>query len=455
MNIRTMPGTAALGRLRFDPQRLVLYDGPELVPLAPLPAKMLAVLLSASGELVASAAMREALWGDQPVEERNLNQQMYVLRRVLRRDPRIAIENVPRRGYRLVVAGVQAPPARSRRPLLFASGLAAALALIALVQHQSASSAGAAIARDLSIAGYYADTEGPNHLGRARDYYRAVIARAPDDARGYGGMAIVNAKHALDGAGDDRARAFQSARESANAALQRDPKESNALTALGIVAAVRDRRADVARRDFDAAVSADPAAESPRIWRAKLRLALGDFEGAGRDFRAASQIAPTSGSAVGSFGEWLVFDHQYEGATKILSQAMDLGNHPGFTRFWLARAYHLRGLDKQAMHFVNLCLDLYPNEPSALAVRVTIEVRQHKMRAALSDLQLIERSEVRQPDPIALAMADAAVGKPADAMRVLRRNAATLDFYSIARLRADPDFATLRAEHGFASAITI
>src|SRR5215469_16327603 len=98
-----MSATVPIGRLRFDPDRLVLYDGTDVVPLAPLPAQMLAELVRADGEVVDAASLRESIWGDAAVEERNLNQQIYVLRRVLRRDSQIVIENVPRRGYRLVV----------------------------------------------------------------------------------------------------------------------------------------------------------------------------------------------------------------------------------------------------------------------------------------------------------------------------------------------------------------
>src|SRR5437588_9608176 len=99
-----MPATVPLGRLRFDLDRLVLYDGSEIVRLAPLPAQMLAELVRADVDVVPAAMMRQALWADAAIEDRNLNQQMYVLRRALRRDPGISIENVPRRGYRLVIA---------------------------------------------------------------------------------------------------------------------------------------------------------------------------------------------------------------------------------------------------------------------------------------------------------------------------------------------------------------
>src|SRR5215467_6658607 len=128
-----MSATVPLGRLRLDPDRLVLYDGTEVVPLAPLPAQMLAELVRAGGEVVDAVSLRQSLWGDAAVEERNLNQQMYVLRRVLRRDPQIAIENVPRRGYRLVVTSrvgaAQGDPLVRARPRLRWIGALAAMGI--------------------------------------------------------------------------------------------------------------------------------------------------------------------------------------------------------------------------------------------------------------------------------------------------------------------------------------
>jgi hypothetical protein len=79
-------------------------------------------------------------------------------------------------------------------------------------------------------------------------------------------------KQAPDLSGNLSAHAFDMARNEAGAALQRNAKESNALTALGIIACVHDHRPDIAKRMFDEAVTADPIAESPRAWRAKFRL---------------------------------------------------------------------------------------------------------------------------------------------------------------------------------------
>lgn len=456
-----MPATVPIGRLRFDPERLVLYDGTEIVPLAPLPAQMLAELVRADGAVVDAAKLRESLWGDSAVEDRNLNQQMYVLRRALRRDPHIAIENVPRRGYRIVVTpGVAAATAQARPRIGFV-GAVAALALGAAIIAASARVPTLApspppVDRDLALASYLSTSEGPGHLDNAARYYRALIAKAPSAAAGYGGLAFVDAKIAIGSSGEARSRAFDDARTQATQALRRDPNESNALTALGIIASVDERRNDIAERMFDAAVAGDPTAESPRSWRGKFRLSIGEFNEAGCDFRKVSIDVPTSGSAVGLYGEWLVLDRDYVGASAVLSQALDLGYHPGFTRYWLARSYYQRGLDAQALRLSNEILALYPGEASALALRLRVETSLGDKKGARADLAQIEK--IRDPnrvDPIALASAEVAMGNRTEALDALRRfeSSGQLGLDDIARIRTDPDFDSLRT--GFNQTVAI
>ena len=449
-----MPNTTAIGRLRFDADSLVLTDGTDVVPLAPLPARMLAELVRADAGVVSAERMRKALWDGAPIEDRNLHQQMYILRRALRRDPSITIENVPHRGYRLVVAPAPLKVRHWRRVGVAAACVALGVWFVVMKIHGSQAAA-ASFDRDLAAGNYLLTSEGSDHLDRAAAFYHDLITLDPKSGAGYGGLAIVEAKKALALSGSSRSRAFDAARTQATAALQRNAKESNALTALGIVASVHDHRAAIARRMFDAAVAVDPTAESPRSWRGKFLLSIGEFKEAGQDFRTNSDNVPTSGSAVGMYGEWLVLNHDYVRASAVLSQAVGLGNHPGFTRYWLARSYSLRGLDSQALQLSNVLLALYPNEPAALAVRLRIEARQGKTQAALADYRGIEQVRSTQADPVALASADVAMGKQSQALHTLRAymTSGLLGLDDIDRILTDPDFDSLRKDPQFNVAV--
>ncbi len=449
-----MPALVPIGRLGFDPETRVLYDGRRVVPLAPLPAQILATLLRAEGEVVSAAQLRESLWSDAPVEDRNLNQQIYVLRRVLRREPRATIENVPRRGYRLVVAPAVAENSPSDRPrkrrwrafAWAACGLVVAVVVAAAAQlslHRTASAAD----RELVLGNYLAMSEGPDHLRRAARYYNDLIAHAPRDGAAYGGLAMVDVQDAFQFTGNAQTRLLAKAKGEAQIALRSNPTDSNALTSLGLVAGAQDKRPDDALRYFDAAITAEPLGELPRLWRAKYLLSLGDMAGAGRDFRILSQNVPTSGYAVGQYGKWLVLNREYAQAIPVLEQAVALGSHPGFTRYWLARAYYMRGFDADAQRMANVLLNMYPAETTALVVRMHVEARRGDVRDAVADYRAIVRAQgVAFNDPVGLAAAQIAMGNVGAAARTVRRYLASgnRNIDAIALLRTDPDLAPLR-----------
>src|SRR5262245_57720841 len=102
------------GPYRFEPFNLRLLRGDEIVPLAGKAVDTLHVLLRHADTLVSKDQLMVEVWPDAVVEENNLNQQIYVLRKALTHDGgSVTIETIPKRGYRLVgpVRQVVARPA--------------------------------------------------------------------------------------------------------------------------------------------------------------------------------------------------------------------------------------------------------------------------------------------------------------------------------------------------------
>src|SRR5690242_303076 len=94
------------GQFRLDPkQRILLRDG-VLVTLAPKVLETLALLVQYSGRILEKEELIQALWPESFVEESNLSQNIFVLRKSLgdNRDDNEFIQTVPRRGYRFVAA---------------------------------------------------------------------------------------------------------------------------------------------------------------------------------------------------------------------------------------------------------------------------------------------------------------------------------------------------------------
>ena len=84
-------------------EQLLLREG-QPVPLTPKAFAILLMLIERSGHVVSKTDLMQAVWGDVCVEEANLTQNIFILRRILGEgvDGKKYIETVPRRGYRFV-----------------------------------------------------------------------------------------------------------------------------------------------------------------------------------------------------------------------------------------------------------------------------------------------------------------------------------------------------------------
>ena len=92
------------GSFRVDAaERVLLRDG-KPVPLAPKVFDMLLVLVENSGHVLEKDELLKKVWRDSFVEEANLSNNVFLLRKALGEDKngRKYIETVPRRGYRFV-----------------------------------------------------------------------------------------------------------------------------------------------------------------------------------------------------------------------------------------------------------------------------------------------------------------------------------------------------------------
>jgi TolB-like protein/Tfp pilus assembly protein PilF len=93
------------GGFRLDATEHLLYrKGGTVVPLKPKVVETLELLIREQGRLLSKDELMARLWPDTVVEESNLAQNVYLLRKVLGTDAqgRGFIETVPKRGYRFV-----------------------------------------------------------------------------------------------------------------------------------------------------------------------------------------------------------------------------------------------------------------------------------------------------------------------------------------------------------------
>jgi DNA-binding winged helix-turn-helix (wHTH) protein len=92
------------GPYHLDLDRRVLTRSGEIISLTPKAADILGILINNAGQLVEKEALLKEVWPDTFVEEANLTQNIFMLRRALgddRAGPKY-IETVTRRGYRFI-----------------------------------------------------------------------------------------------------------------------------------------------------------------------------------------------------------------------------------------------------------------------------------------------------------------------------------------------------------------
>jgi len=101
------------GPFRLEPAEHMLSRNNEPVLLTPKAFDTLVLLVRNSGHLLEKEELIRTLWPDSFVEEGNLSNSIFVLRRALGEDAQY-IETVPKRGYRFVGAVRQLPSPSSR-----------------------------------------------------------------------------------------------------------------------------------------------------------------------------------------------------------------------------------------------------------------------------------------------------------------------------------------------------
>jgi eukaryotic-like serine/threonine-protein kinase len=106
---------------RFDLGEQTLWYQEEPVQLPPRVLETLAVLVENKGRLMTKDELMNEIWGGTVVEERNLTQNIFTLRKVFREKRKNVkfIETVPRRGYRFVAEST--PPEISEEETLAVS----------------------------------------------------------------------------------------------------------------------------------------------------------------------------------------------------------------------------------------------------------------------------------------------------------------------------------------------
>lgn len=434
-----------LGSFDFDPTAPSLSREGRKVEVPSRALEVLRVLAECENRVVDKRVIFDRVWPDGFVEENNLWQQIHLLRKALAPDPRVLIENVPRRGYRLVVPR---EAGRRRLPVAIVVALCglvllAATGIYALMHRGDRTLRGPAL--DAYRRGlYHLARREPSDLRQARDYFDTTIALAPDAPDGYGARAVLEIV-AAERTVDRRAagRSYEASYADENAAFRRGV-HPYAYLARAARESVDPALRAAAVDDYRHALELAPNDANVASWYGFDELSHGDPAGAQRQEARASEADPSAPIPLKLEGIAAYYARDYPTAMAVFRNALAVDPSDDEIRYY-------RGLVEQAQaHAAAARADFR----AAIAMHRGIETNA---RLALADLDVAAghgdaaRGElarlVRPVSGFGREAVDAAaiwmaLGKPARALAVLRR-IDPRDAFARAAAAYDPRLASL------------
>jgi DNA-binding winged helix-turn-helix (wHTH) protein/Flp pilus assembly protein TadD len=454
------------GPFRLDAGQLLLFEAGEPVALGPKVVETLLALVEHPGEVLSKSALLDRIWPEGYVDEANLAQNVYVLRKVLRgRWDVEAIETIPRRGYRFVapVTGVETvqvsrplPAAAVVRPRrLWESFAVAALALVliggtafTLATPHRASRAPLTVAgaRLYEIGRYYWNTRSHDGVVKSLDYFSRVVDSDPHDARGYAALASANAIMGDYEYGSSPTKVYYArARAYAQKALAIDPQCGEAYAVLGMLESekgvITKKSLTDAIRQLRHAIELDPNDAPAHEWYGIALLTAGNVNEAYSELQKASSLDPLSVATTHWLGQTAYLERHYDDAISYAHQTLDLSPQLYEALETLGLAYEARGDHQRAIEtfrqFGEKCKMCRPEAAALLADAYAQANRPLQARAEFA----IAKAHSADVEPGDLALAYAAIGERTVALSYFKHLHGD---YLQATTAMDPRFDALR-----------
>lgn len=460
------------GPFHLDAEQLLLSVDGDPLALGPKVVETLLVLVEHPSEVLSKAALLDRVWPEGYVDEANLAQNVYVLRKALRAFWNVeAIATVPRRGYRFLqpVARIahnlcepvaksmpSRLPARWHRPAAMAAAAALVLSLAlagvaATARNRAYSSAAPQLsatgARLYAIGRYYWNQRTAAGVEKSLAYFTQVVHSDPRDARGYSGMAASDAMMGDYGYGRKRPNIYlQRARAYAKKALTLDRNSAEAFAVLGIIEI--DSHGSLSRglAELRHAIALDPSYGPAHQWFGIALLAQGDATGAMTQLQTAADLDPLSVATTAWLSSAAYYNHRYNDAIEYARQALDMSPTRTGVLMNLGAAYEARGQYARAIGAYDAygadCATCAPEASALLAHVYALQKRLPAARAALAKAQAHPQSV--DADDVAAALT--AIGDRSKAMAWLER---MRGHYGHALLALDPRLTALHTDARF------
>jgi TolB-like protein/phage shock protein PspC (stress-responsive transcriptional regulator)/thioredoxin-like negative regulator of GroEL len=303
------------------------------------------------------------------------------------------------------------------------------------------------VAYDLFLNGryYWNRRAAPDDLRNAIDFYSRAVARDPEFALAYSGLADALAVQAVFGvrAPDE---AYSKALEAAEHALRIDPDLAEARATRGHIRLNGQHDWAGSLDDYDEAIRLDPRYAMAHMWRGFRLLFVGRAEEGLAELQAARDLEPDSLVLALNHARGLYWVRRYDDAATQLARVLEIDPGNGLARAILASVDTQRGRCDAALALLAHGAAIAPGSRALQGVALAVAGRRQEADAELRRLTDLAKQEyVSAYD---LASISAALGYADAAFEWLDR--AVVERSSLLpTLRVDPVMDGLRADPRF------
>lgn len=302
-------------------------------------------------------------------------------------------------------------------------------------------------AYDLYLKGqYFYNKRTLEGFERAIDYFQQAIAKDPNHARSYAGLADT---YALLRAysGRPQPELMSKARTAALKALALDESLPEAHTVLALIVQNYDWDWQTAEKEFRRAIELNPNYATGHHWYAEHLMWRGRFEAALQESERARQLDPLSLIIAADNGAILFFSRQYDQAIAKWRSVLEMD--PDFSRAHLIiAAYIEKGMLAEALVDVQAHRPLR-DSPWYWADLASIHTLSgHKIQAQNELAHLLELNRRNPIDPLALAAVYTRLGNTDQALAWLEK-AYVQHSDELITIKVNPVFDRFRNEDAF------
>jgi TolB-like protein/DNA-binding winged helix-turn-helix (wHTH) protein/Tfp pilus assembly protein PilF len=289
-------------------------------------------------------------------------------------------------------------------------------------------------------------------LGKASQYFREAIDRAPAYAAAYAGLADAQSLLAY-GNYEAPTEAFSKARAAAEKALELDPMAAEPHASAGFVKLYYDWDLPGAERELKRAIELNSNYATAHDWLGYVLTARRNFTLARSEFREALNLDPLSVSVRTDAGFGLHYAGDQQGSSRELRSALEMNPRFPVAHFWLGRVYGAMGQCESAL------TELTASEPALRDWQPLMAAKGHFLgqcghpdEAEAILARFAELAKSRYATSYGIALVHAGLGHDEEALNALER-AFDERSHWLVWLKLDPRFSTLRNSPRFQSLV--